>query len=394
MTVRSTALLLVLLLVPFSTFAQSKGKVAGNIDALEAPAAPQGRQRVAVRDLRISTAQMRTRVIVDLGGKAQYSEHRISGPDRLYVDIAGAVLLRDFSPAQPPGGTLVRTVRIGQHDADTVRLVLELGEIGESKLSWLDDRLVVDIFPPPGKEKPRDDVFTVVVDPGHGGEDPGAIGPGGIREKDVVLDVAKRLRDRLLERKGVRVVLTRDSDVFIPLFERTKIAKRENADLFVSVHVNAVPGPRKTDVRGIETYLLNWTNTKEAETVASRENRILVRAGEQNPDPSFLEMIFSDLSREYKRDESLRLAHLVQNSIVGELRRNYSEVRNLGVKQGRFFVLVGATMPAVLAEISFITHPAEGRLLTKASYRDSLAEGLSRGVLSYIQPDALARRYP
>jgi len=268
-------------------------------------------QATRVSDIRSSVSAERVRVVLDLDGPVAYTENRLSNPDRLYFDLSPSILPVGFRTKRAVDSTAVRGVRVAQFDRDTVRLVIELGAMESYHVTTLDNRLVIDIEAiAPSLPEPKAAGYTIVLDPGHGGEDPGAIGPGGIAEKNVVLDVAKRLRQRLASHDNVRIVLTRETDVFVPLLERTRIANREDADLFVSLHVNAVDGRRREKVRGVETYLLNWTNTKEARRVAERENRILVRAGERQPDTSALEMIFSDLARVHKRDESLHLSRL------------------------------------------------------------------------------------
>jgi N-acetylmuramoyl-L-alanine amidase len=212
-----------------------------------------------------------------------------------------------------------------------------------------------------------------VIDAGHGGHDPGAR-VKGLNEADLTLDVALRLEKLLLSVPGVEVVMTRRTDVFIPLEERTAIANRAGADLFLSVHVNASSSAR---ARGIETYFLNFAPNPEAEAIAARENAGSSKTMHDLPD------IVKAIALNNKLDESRDFATLVQNAMFERLRKANREARNLGVKQAPFMVLIGATMPSVLAEISFLTNRQEATLLKTANYRQAIAEALFQGVAKY-----------
>ena len=216
-------------------------------------------------------------------------------------------------------------------------------------------------------------VSRVVIDAGHGGHDPGAHG-NGIDESELTLDVALRVQKLLQKQPGVEVVMTRDTDVFIPLEERTAIANREGADLFLSIHANA---SRNAQARGIETYFLNFAMNPEAEAVAARENATSGRAMHSLPD------IVRTIALNNKINESHDFASMVQMSMYERLRRANKEVRNLGVKQAPFMVLIGATMPSILAEISFVTNRQEAILLRTGQYRQQIAEALLNGVVRY-----------
>ncbi|MEJ2684527.1 MAG: N-acetylmuramoyl-L-alanine amidase [Candidatus Sulfobium sp.] len=222
----------------------------------------------------------------------------------------------------------------------------------------------------------------IVIDPGHGGHDPGAIGPHHLCEKDVVLDIALRLRKILSANPGLKVYMTRDKDVFIPLEERTAIANSKNADLFVSIHANA---SSSRDARGIETYFLNWTDNEEAMKVAARENQIsLKNMQKMKKGNSVLGMMLSDLKRENKRDESLRLASYIQKMLVGDMSRDYKGVVDLNTKWAPFYVLLGAQMPSVLVEVSFISNPHEAKMLSEKGYREDLAKSIADGIDEYM----------
>ncbi|MEO8519892.1 MAG: N-acetylmuramoyl-L-alanine amidase [Acidobacteriota bacterium] len=218
-------------------------------------------------------------------------------------------------------------------------------------------------------------VSRVVIDAGHGGHDPGAQSTG-INESELTLDVALRL-SRLLEKEpGMDVVLTRDTDVFVPLEERTAIANREGADLFLSIHANA---SRNAAARGVETYFLNFASNPEAEAVAARENAASARAMHSLPD------IVRAIALNNKIDESKDFADMVQRSMVKRLATRNKTLRDLGVKQAPFVVLIGAGMPSVLAEISFVTNRQEGQLLRTGAYRQQIAEALYDAVVRYQQ---------
>jgi N-acetylmuramoyl-L-alanine amidase len=216
-------------------------------------------------------------------------------------------------------------------------------------------------------------ISRIVIDPGHGGHDPGAQGRGS-SEAEVVLDIALRLEQLLTREPGVEVVLTRRTNVFVPLEERTAIANRQNADLFLSIHVNA---SRNSKARGVETYFLNFASTPDAEAVAARENSASGRTMHSLPD------IVKAITLNNKLDESRDFATIVQRQMVGHLAKANKDLRDLGVKQAPFVVLIGAGMPSVLAEISFITHLQEGKLLKSKAYRQRIAEALYQGVERY-----------
>ena len=218
-------------------------------------------------------------------------------------------------------------------------------------------------------------VSRVVIDPGHGGHDPGAK-TKGLTEADLVLDVALRLEQLLSKQDGFDVVLTRRVDTFVPLEERTAIANREGADLFLSIHANA---STNSSARGIETYFLNLTENPDAEMVAARENAASSRSMNQLPD------IVKAIALNNKIHESRDFASMIQSSLHSQLQKSDSSVRNLGVKQAPFMVLLGATMPSVLAEISFITNRQDAAMLKTEKHRQRIAEALYAGVLRYQQ---------
>jgi N-acetylmuramoyl-L-alanine amidase len=216
-------------------------------------------------------------------------------------------------------------------------------------------------------------IARIVIDPGHGGHDPGAMNMG-LSEAELVLDVALRLERLLVKQPGVEVVMTRRSNVFVPLEERTAMANREGADLFLSIHANASEDDR---ARGVETYFLNFAPNPAAEAIAARENAASARTMRQLPD------IVKAIALNNKLDESRDFASLVQTSMLDRLKRSNKGVKDLGVKQAPFMVLIGATMPSILAEISFLTNHQEAALLRGNTYRQQIAEALLNGVMRY-----------
>lgn len=341
---------------------------------------------IEVKDIRYWSSSDYTRVVVDLSGTVEFSKNRISNPDRLYFDLMNTTIAREIKTSLPVGDGILKTVRAGQFKPDIVRVVLDFEEIADFNVFILDSpaRLVIDVH---GKEKMKkpDAVIVkrrIVIDPGHGGHDPGAVGLRGLYEKDVVLDIALKLKEILLSDPLNEVFLTRETDVFIPLEERTVVANKKNADLFVSIHANASP---RRKAKGIETYLLNWTDDEEAMRVAARENHIsLKKMKEMHQQMDIIDMIKDDLMRQNKRDESIKLAHYIQRSMVSTLNNDYENIIDLGVKQALFYVLFGARMPSVLVEVSFISNPEEERLLSSDSYRMQIAEAVAEGLNKYI----------
>jgi N-acetylmuramoyl-L-alanine amidase len=217
-------------------------------------------------------------------------------------------------------------------------------------------------------------IGKIVIDPGHGGHDAGTIGPNGVREKDVVLDVARRLGKMLQQRLGAEVVYTRSDDTFIPLETRTAIANRERADLFISVHANSSDDP---DARGVETYYLNFTSSKDALEVAARENAVSQKSVYE------LQDLVKKIALKEKIEESREFATDVQTALHNGLANKNPGIRNRGVRKAPFIVLIGANMPSILAEISFVSNPTDARKLETPDHRQRIADSLYRGVARY-----------
>jgi N-acetylmuramoyl-L-alanine amidase len=323
----------------------------------------------------------------------------INKPPRLYIDIDSAKMSPELKQPIPIYDGLLKMARAAQNSPDTVRVVLDIESIRDYKIFPLNDpfRIVIDIFGASSSEgkalaaieekqpllrSSKSDIQRIVIDPGHGGRDPGAIGPSGLTEKDVVLKIAKGLRNKL-KNEGYEVFLTRERDVYLPLEERTAIANTKQADLFVSIHANA---SRKRGARGIETYILNFPSDEEAMELAARENAI------STTKLTDLQIILYDLMLSAKVNESSRLARHVQRSMDHSLNHGKSSHRNRGVKQAPFYVLMGARMPAILAEVSFISNRAEERRLKSRKHLDKIATAIAKGLNEYIKEAIEARQ--
>jgi len=332
-------------------------------------------------ELRYRSYPAYTRIVLE--GAAKFEPRLVESQGSLVVPLAGL---------RGPNPRAVRAVR------DGLVAGLELGETRGSaalrvsfervpasrKVYRLKDppRLVLDFYrgapaTPAVAVPARAALQTIVLDPGHGGHDPGAIGPGGLQEKELTLDVTRRLAAILQEELGVRVVLTRSRDQFLPLQERTAIANRHKADLFVSVHVNAARGGSAT---GTETYFLSSEATDNAARAAAAfENKVIeLEAGSRGGARDLLRSILWDLAQSEFQQESSRLAESLQDSLERALRQP-----SRGVKQAPFYVLGGAAMPAVLVEIGFITNPKEEERLQDEGFRDRIARALAAGVAAY-----------
>lgn len=222
-------------------------------------------------------------------------------------------------------------------------------------------------------------VAKIVIDPGHGGHDPGAIS-NGVTESELVLDIALRLETLLEQTPGVEVVLTRRTNEFIPLEERTAIANREHADLFLSIHANS---HRQPAVRGIETYFLNFATNPDAEAVAARENAASVQT------MGTLPAIVKAIALNNKLEESREFATVLQQSLTRRLRTQTGGSKDLGVKQAPFVVLIGAQMPSVLTEIAFLTNKTDASLLKQPAQRQLIAQALRDAIVRY--QDSLKR---
>ena len=372
------------------------------------PSAPGG--MVMVTDLRFWSNPNYTRVVVDVDKETSYFHHllkkdpSINKPQRLYVDLSNSRLGENIRKSIPIHDDLLSDARAGQYKADSVRVVIDIKSFKTYKIFSLKDpfRIVIDVWGtktaraqrapgssgtvkkggkiPPGSlaKQLALGVERVVIDPGHGGKDYGA--PGylkGVHEKNVALQIARRLAKKIKSELGLEVILTRNSDRFLSLEERTAFANTKSADLFISIHTNASRDPR---AYGLETYFLNLATDEEAIRVAAMENATSTK------NISDLQKILFDLMQNAKINESSRLAAYVQSAMVGHLRnKRYSRVKSKGVKQAPFYVLLGAQMPSILIETAFISNPRECKRLILPKYQDRLAEGIVKGIRNYIK---------
>lgn len=368
------------------------------------------------------------RVIVEVDREVPFYQERLDNPSRLFFDLKDTRTVHTLVDATfHYDSDVVREIRIGRHLDNTTRIVLDLDGVSRYSVFTLYEpyRIVIDCertgatssaaparpavrnentqkptvaaAPPP----PAASVSTpahapiapavnsggkfsvarqlglgiskIVIDAGHGGHDPGAIA-FGISESELVLDVALRLEKMLQPRPGFETVLTRKTEDYVTLEERTDIANRESADLFLSIHANA---SANATAHGVETYFLNFALTPQAEAVAARENAASGRTMNSLPG------IVKAITLNSKLNESRDFAALVQRSMVRGLRPANRALKDLGVKQAPFMVLIGAAMPSVLAEISFVTNRQEARLLRTSAYRQKIAESLLAGILKY-----------
>jgi N-acetylmuramoyl-L-alanine amidase len=322
-----------------------------------------------------------TRIVLE--GAARFEPRLVESQGGLLVPLAG-LRMRTPRVTRAVRDGLVGTVELTQsRGSAAVRVSFERPPATRKVYRLTDPpRLVLDFYrsapPTPVAPAPaRAALQTIVIDPGHGGHDPGAIGSGGLQEKELTLDLARRLGAVLQEELGVKVILTRTRDQFVPLQERTAIANRQKADLFVSIHVNAARG---VAAAGTETYFLSSEATDNtAREAAAFENKVIeLEAGPRGGSRDLLRSILWDLTQSEFQQQSSRLAEGVQTQLERALRQP-----SRGVKQAPFYVLGGAAMPAVLVEIGFISNPQEEERLQDEGYRDRIARALAAGVAAY-----------
>ena len=336
-----------------------------------------------VKQVRVAASQNQsTRLTFDAAGVATYSIYALYNPYRLVVDCVRA---SRNAPVRPLASRPILTAwgrRLPSTDPREATLIQDARTTAASTPSDRTAAITASAGAATDSSAGRNlsmarqlglGISRIVIDPGHGGHDPGATGDD-ITEAELVLDVALRLEKMLLKVPGVEVVLTRRTDDFVGLQERTAIANRENADLFLSIHANA---SENDQARGVETYFLNFANNFSAAAVATRENAASGQAMAALPD--FVKAI----ALNNKLDESRQFATDVQRLMIERLRPANKTVRDLGVKQAPFVVLIGAAMPSVLAEVSFITNPQEAQLLRGPAYRQRIADALYGAIRKY-----------
>jgi N-acetylmuramoyl-L-alanine amidase len=319
-----------------------------------------------------------SRVVLYLSGPAE-AQSQVGSPEspKVEIDVPGARLGSGLEADRALDDALLEGARLQSLDGG-VRLALELKRPARHRVLVLENpyRVVVDAFTsaPASPSAEPERKHRVVIDPGHGGHDGGARSPAGVQEKDVTLALARELEQQLTAR-GVEVVLTRSDDSYVGLEERTAIANRAAADLFISIHTNAHANRK---ARGIETYYLDTTTDRYALRLAAREN---ATAEEQ---VSEVQLALADLATKLSARESRTLAAEVQRELVAGVGRKHPRTRDLGVKGSLFYVLLGARMPAVLVETAFLSNPEEGKLLSDAGFRRTAAASLARAIAGHL----------
>ena len=381
-----------------------------------------------IHNLRFHKHADHTRLVIDLKGKLNYKKRSNTPSDEVVLELNDTRLSkRAYNTSLKKN--FPKAVQVARVWGKPVTITINLATIAKYKVLTLKNpnRLVLDLFPsssapsktkiapskivkkspkkpkvaPPkivkqAATKPKTpppiklakpvqagEKLLIVLDPGHGGKDPGALGRKGTREKDIVLKVSKQLKSMISKRLGADVLMTRDKDIFIELEDRAKFANRKKADLFVSIHVNSHP---KRSVKGLELYHFGEASDPRALEVAARENGTPL----ENNGPTW-QFILADKLTDKKIDESRDLAWIARKALVDQLRKHY-KIKDHGVKTAPFFVLRMTTMPGILAEIAFVSNPTEEKLLTSKTYQNRVAEGIFKGIKAYVTPLQTAAR--
>lgn len=339
-------------------------------------------------------------------------------PPRFYVDLGHTKLPPTVTLPAIAEQSAVQSVRLAQNTLDRVRLVFDLHPAvkeGDFEVRSQERMLLISVkkaslaaavAAPPVLVPPSDSDamiaprgvkakkrYRIIVDPGHGGDDPGARGPKGTSEKDVCLDIALRLRELLLKNPKYEVLMTRETDRTLALGDRTRFANKAEGDLFVSVHANASP---KRTAKGVSTYFLHNADDQESLRVAMRENGELAElpVAANDSEDHYLEVMKASMVKNFHTVQSTDLARQVQASMLSELRAGYRDVHDIGVRSARFYVLTGAQMPAVLVETSFISNPTEEARLKNASYQNTLARSIVKGVDKFFKLQEKSPTHP
>lgn len=405
---------------PVKNIAEEDDKDVVSVSAGKDSGATASGKTVNVHGIRYFSDQDYTRIVIDLSNNAEYTSHWLKAdaalhkPPRLTIDINNSILGSNVSRNLSIKDGLLSAVRLGYHPQDKrTRVVLDSENVKDFTVFQMSNpsRIVVDVFSSERKEeakrpviasnnqapkpaKPSTDmktkrpddlpkditlgaalglkIRTIVIDPGHGGKDPGAV-YNGLKEKDIVLEISKYLYEYLKADPDLNIHLTRDRDIFIPLEERTAIANKLKADIFVSIHANAAKNRAAT---GLETFVFNVTNDRAALEVAALENQATTKS------ISDLQGILKDILKYSKLEESVSLAGSVQSCLVKSVKATAKQ--NLGVKQAPFYVLVGATMPAILVETGFLSNNDDASKLKSSAYRKKVAKGIYDGIKEYI----------
>ena len=397
---------------PKSPEAAAAGKQLAAIQTQKQPPADKkaaDESSVSIKNILWKGKPQRALITLELDGEAAYAYEFVppdaakKTPARIYLDVAGAFPSQAIKPGLQPKNLIVTRIRTGQagdgtrimFDCDGVQCFAVRTPKNAPRTIQIEVSRKVDIKDGiavtqedkksdggKGEKRPRQGdalleqlgltVQTIMIDAGHGGKDPGAMG-GGFIERQFTLDMAKRVGD-LLKKKGFTVLYTRTNNAFISLQDRPDIANRKKADLFISIHINANPSP---DVSGLETYYLDMAQTQSAATVAARENGVSVK------NISDLQFILTDLMLSSKTEESHELARCVHKGILGKVRQAKFSPSDNGVRSAPFYVLMGARMPSILVEFGYITNKKDAQNLKSEAFLQKQAEGLVEGIIAY-----------
>ena len=399
----------------YSEQIERPNRVFFDLSGLQAPKAAQRAMEIIpvgdhrIRQIRVSRlSASKTRIVLDLDSPVEVSSSQLVNPDRLMLEVRpkGTSLLA-LSATKTLGGS--HKIEVAAHDDDpddayhphrqnapaaiknsppalppiTVQAVVPSPAANKAAIQPASSAPVTPLASPAPLDATGDRSLVrvfglkmgrVVIDAGHGGHDSGTVGPNGLMEKDLVLDVALRLGALIQKQMGAEVIYTRSTDIFIPLEERTKIANEQKADLFISVHANSSPEPTAT---GVETYYFNLTSDKGGLDLATRENATA------DSSISDLNDLLHRAVLQTKREESRDFAQKVQASLISAAQKSNDRPRDRGVRQAPFVVLIGATMPSILAEIGFVSNPRDEKLMGRSDQRQKIAEALFKGVAQY-----------
>ena len=360
---------------------------------------------ITIDNLRYDRSPKRIRLVFDLARPVKFTQQRSTKPNQFIINLKNTILSDSAKGTIEDDGFPVEVEVNQRSDLRRVRVTLEMDGITDVKLRTLTKphRLIMDYYPKNPSPTPaaqpkitlpavtrqitqaqrqaRLDIETIILDPGHGGKDPGAIGRSGLTEKEVVLDVAWRVRKLLEEQLGKKVLMTRDKDVFIELDDRAKFANRHKADLFVSIHINSHPN---RNTRGVEMYHFGIASDRRALEVAARENGDSIDHARD-----IVDMIKADLALSKRIEESQNLAWEAKLALVNLVGAEY-DLDDHGVKTAPFYVLRYTAMPSILAELSFISNPVDEKRLRLPAYRQKMAEGIFEGIRNYLNSTQVA----
>jgi N-acetylmuramoyl-L-alanine amidase len=372
-------------------------------------AQPPQDNRAEIANLRYYTHPNFTRIVLDIGKLREYTSGELQQPGRIYLDVLQAKLNPILEGQSYPVKTdYLSQILVFQKTPSTARVVVDVDflKVKAYRAYHLFDpfRIVIDIYPRQPAEGPGADgkpaanppvkppeplpsgysmarqlglgVRTIVLDPGHGGADPGCIGQSGLEEKTITLDVSLALKKMLVEKAGLNVILARESDILVPLERRTVIANQKRADLFISIHVNAHRDRRR---EGVETFYLNFSPDPAVVELAARENATSTKNMGQMKD------IILKIAQNSRVDESRELAARIQKNLLRVLSADNRGIKDLGVKGAPFWVLIGSEMPSILVEISHLSNPGEEARLKTARYRQLAVQGIYDGIMDYVR---------